>query len=67
MVKRDGAAGRSLSNIRVAFFINNATCFMSRGKNVETAYSVDDEANRAAVSNTLSHFEAQQTLIKINQ
>jgi hypothetical protein len=40
---------------------------MSRGKNVETAYSVDDEANRAAVSNTLSHFEAQQTLTKINQ
>jgi hypothetical protein len=40
---------------------------MSRGKNVETAYSVNDEANRAAVSNTLSQFEAQQTLTKINQ
>lgn len=41
---------------------------MPRGKNVETACSVDDdEANRAAVSNTLSQFEAQQTLTKINQ
>jgi hypothetical protein len=67
MVKRDGAAGRSLSNIRVVFLLNNSTCFMSRGKNVETAYSVNDEANRAAVSNTLSQFEAQQTLTKINQ
>jgi hypothetical protein len=68
MVKRDGAdVGGSLSNMGVGFLVNNATCSMQRGKSGNSMFHQSTMMRIVQPLATLSQFEAQQTLTKINQ